>query len=122
MVRHAARQRTPSDEGRLADASELLRALGTPHRLAIVLELDDAPRCVHELVDSLGISPSLASQHLRVLRTAGLVTGTRRGKETRYALADDHVARIARDALAHGGESGHRAVAVPHLEPEEHQP
>jgi DNA-binding transcriptional ArsR family regulator len=107
--------------GRLADASELLRALGTPHRLAIVLELADAPRCVHELVDALGISQSLASQHLRVLRTTGLVTGTRRGKETLYALADEHVAHIARDALAHGAEPGRRRPLTETPTQEEHQ-
>jgi len=114
--------RAALDTGQLADASELLRALGAPHRLAIVLELAEAPRCVHELVESLGISQSLASQHLRVLRTTGLVTGTRRGKETLYTLADDHVAHIARDAVTHGTEP-HRAVPAPDLTtPEEHQP
>jgi DNA-binding transcriptional ArsR family regulator len=99
----------------------LLRALGTPHRLAIVLELADGPRCVHELVDGIGISQSLASQHLRVLRTTGLVTGVRRGKETVYTLADDHVAHIARDALTHGSEPGHRSRPVPDPALEEHQ-
>jgi len=90
----------------LGAACDLLRALGSPHRLAIVLELGHGPRCVHELVDELGISQSLASQHLRVLRTTGLVVGDRRGKETAYSLADEHVAHIARDALAHGQELG----------------
>lgn len=87
-------------------AGELLRALGAPHRLAIVIELADSSLCVHELVDRLGISQSLVSQHLRVLRTAGLAVGTRRGKETAYALADEHVAHIARDAIAHSAEVG----------------
>jgi DNA-binding transcriptional ArsR family regulator len=114
--------RAALDAGQLADASGLLRALGAPHRLAIVLELADAPRCVHELVDSLGVSQSLVSQHLRVLRTTGLVTGTRRGKETLYALADEHVAHIARDALTHGTEP-RRAVPAPDPATlEEHQP
>jgi ArsR family transcriptional regulator len=105
----------------LADAAELLRALATPHRLAIVLELAACPRCVHELVDRLGISQSLASQHLRVLRTTGLVAGTRHGKETRYALADEHVAQIARDAFAHGAEP-HFNGSLSDSTNEEHQP
>ena len=104
----------------LADASELLRALGAPHRLAIVLELADTPRCVHELVERLGVSQSLVSQHLRVLRTTGLVTGTRRGKETLYALADEHVAHIARDALTHGSEPRPRVLTPDPAAPEEH--
>ena len=105
----------------LRDACELLRALGTPYRLAIVLELAEGPRCVHELVDVLDISQSLASQHLRVLRSTGLVTGARRGKETVYTLADDHVAHIARDALTHGREPGRHHHSVPDQTLEEHQ-
>jgi len=98
------RSETTPQESELADACDLLRALGTPHRLAIVLALDEGPRCVHELVERLGISQSLASQHLRVLRSTGLVASARRGKEAVYRLADDHVGHIARDALTHGGE------------------
>lgn len=96
--------RPSTDVAALAAAGELLRALGAPHRLAIVLELAEGPRCVHELVERLGTSQSLTSQHLRVLRNTGLVVGTRRGKETAYALADEHVAHIARDAVTHGTE------------------
>jgi ArsR family transcriptional regulator len=114
------------DARQLADAAELLRTLGTPHRLAIVLELASSPRCVHELVDRMGISQSLASQHLRVLRTTGLVTGTRRGKETVYSLADEHVAHIARDALTHGAEphpsSRFQSEPINETTTEEHQP
>ena len=109
------------DERRLANAVELLRALGAPHRLAIVLELTGGPKCVHELVDVLGISQSLASQHLRVLRAAGLVSGAHRGKETSYTLTDDHVARIAMDAVTHGGEPGRRTLPVHDHTTEEHQ-
>ncbi len=100
---------TPSAlQENVAAACELFRALGTPHRLAIVLELERGARCVHELVNQMGISQALASQHLRVLRTSGLVVGTRRGKEIVYSLADEHVAHIARDALAHGHETMER--------------
>jgi DNA-binding transcriptional ArsR family regulator len=92
------------DDALVRRAAELLRTLGTSHRLSIVLELDRGPRCVHELVAHLGASQSLVSQHLRVLRNCGLVIGTRRGKETEYSLTDDHVGHIARDALSHGSE------------------
>jgi len=92
------------DPNAVAAGADLLRVLGAPHRLGMVVELANGPRCVHELEDLLGISQSLASQHLRVLRNSGLVRGTRRGKETVYSLVDAHVAHIARDAIAHGGE------------------
>ena len=110
------------DERRLANAVELLRALGATHRLAIVLELTHGPRCVHELVDLLEISQSLVSQHLRVLRTSGLVSGARQGKETLYALTDEHVARIALDALTHGSEPLPLTHPLHDPTTEEHQP
>lgn len=90
----------------LEAASELLKALASAHRLAILLELDEAPRCVHELVDALGISQPLASQHLRVLRAIHLVRSERRGRETVYSLGDEHVAHIVHDALVHARERG----------------
>jgi DNA-binding transcriptional ArsR family regulator len=85
-------------------AAELLRALASPHRLAIVRELDGRARCVHELVDALGVSQPLVSQHLRVLRAGRLVRAERRGREIAYSLSDDHVAHIVRDAVVHATE------------------
>ena len=119
-MRQAEPSGTTIEPASLHEACELLRALGTPYRLAIVLELAEGPRCVHELVDALDMSQSLASQHLRVLRSTGLVAGARRGKETVYRLADEHVAHIARDALTHGREGAHRHHP-PNPSLEEHQ-
>lgn len=85
-------------------AAELLKALANPLRLQIVLALRDGPRCVHELVDELGIPQPLVSQHLRVLRGARLLSAERRGREAAYSLDDHHVLHIVDDALAHAGE------------------
>lgn len=85
-------------------AAELLRALGAPVRLALVHLLSPGPRCVHELVDALGIAQPLVSQHLKTLRAAGLVSTRRRGREVLYRLSDEHVAHIAGDALVHAHE------------------
>jgi DNA-binding transcriptional ArsR family regulator len=85
-------------------ASELLTALASPVRLSIVALLDEhGSRCVHQLVDALGVPQPLVSQHLRVLRGAGLVVGARRHREVDYRLVDGHVAHIVRAALAHAG-------------------
>ncbi|MCZ2837070.1 ArsR/SmtB family transcription factor [Modestobacter sp. VKM Ac-2985] len=87
-------------------ASELLAALASPLRMSIVTLLDEhGSRCVHQLVDALGVPQPLVSQHLRVLRGAGLVTGVRRHREVDYRLVDTHVAHIVRDALAHAGHA-----------------
>ena len=89
-------------------AADLLRALASPHRLAIVRELDGRARCVHELVDALGVSQPLVSQHLRVLRASHLVQAERRGREIAYSLTDDHIAHIAHDAVLHATERDRR--------------
>lgn len=85
-------------------ASELLRAVTAPIRLAVIDLLADHPYCVHELVDAIGVSQPTVSQHLRVLRGAGLVRTHRRGREVVYELTDIHAAHIVRDAVAHASE------------------
>jgi DNA-binding transcriptional ArsR family regulator len=88
----------------LAAAGELLRALAAPVRIAIVLQLLESERCVHELVDALAVAQPLISQHLRVLKSAGVVHGERHGREVVYSLVDDHLAHIVVDAVAHAEE------------------
>jgi ArsR family transcriptional regulator len=85
----------------LAEAGDLLRALAAPVRIAIVLQLLESDRCVHDLVDALGVTQPLISQHLRVLKSAGVVQGDRQGREVVYSLVDDHLAHIVVDAVAH---------------------
>ena len=85
-------------------AGDLLRVLAAPARLAIVTELAENPRCVHELVDLLGLSQPLVSSHLRVLRGARLVGVERHGMEAVYSLADQHVGHIVADAVQHSKE------------------
>ncbi|MGA9310054.1 MAG: metalloregulator ArsR/SmtB family transcription factor [Pseudonocardiaceae bacterium] len=85
----------------LEAAGELLRALSAPVRIAIVLQLRDNGRCVHELVDALGVTQPLISQHLRVLKSAGVVDGERHGREIVYRLVDEHLSHIVLDAVTH---------------------
>lgn len=95
---------TPPPREILDAAGELLRALAAPVRIAIVLQLRESQRCVHELVDALGVPQPLVSQHLKILKAAGVVSGERSGREVMYRLADHHLAHIVVDAVAHAGE------------------
>lgn len=97
---------SPTDEPirALQAASDLLRALASPVRVGIVRELSQGGRYVHELVDALGVSQPLVSQHLRVLRTSRIVTAQRQAREIQYVLTDDHVAHIVLDAIRHAQE------------------
>jgi DNA-binding transcriptional ArsR family regulator len=89
----------------VAGAVELLKALASTARLSIVLELGRQELCVHELVGATGMTQPLVSQHLRVLRGAGVVIARRRGRETAYSLTDEHLAHIAADAVRHAEET-----------------
>ncbi|BDY32888.1 ArsR family transcriptional regulator [Mycolicibacterium mageritense DSM 44476 = CIP 104973] len=88
----------------LDTAGELLRALAAPLRIAIVLQLQQSGRCVHELVDALGVPQPLVSQHLRILKQAGVVSSERAGREVLYQLVDHHLVHIVVDAVAHASE------------------
>ncbi|MHA6798866.1 ArsR/SmtB family transcription factor [Bounagaea algeriensis] len=88
----------------LTEAGDLLRALAAPVRIAIVLQLRHAQSCVHDLVDALGVAQPLISQHLRVLKSAGVVRGERHGREVVYRLVDEHLAHIVVDAATHAEE------------------
>ncbi|MGB5110269.1 MAG: metalloregulator ArsR/SmtB family transcription factor [Mycobacterium sp.] len=83
---------------------DLLRALAAPLRIAIVLQLRESERCVHELVDALEVPQPLVSQHLRILKSAGVVAGERNGREVMYRLVDQHLAEIVVAAVTHAAE------------------
>lgn len=95
----------PPGPAALEAAGALLRALASPVRMRLVLQLARGPRCVHDLVDVLELPQPLVSQHLRVLRISRLVRAERAGREIVYSLVDGHVAHVVADAVAHARES-----------------
>ena len=54
--------------------------------------------CVHQLVDALGVTQPLVSQHLRVLKQAGIVDSERSGREVTYSLIAPQVLDLLADA------------------------
>ncbi len=78
--------------------SDPFTALGDPTRRAIVELLQPGARSVREIADDLPVSRPAVSQHLRVLREAGLVSEQRVGTRRLYRLDDMGVAD-ARDYL-----------------------
>jgi ArsR family transcriptional regulator, arsenate/arsenite/antimonite-responsive transcriptional repressor len=65
----------------------VLQAVADPVRWAVLTMLVEAPRCVCKLQEHIPIAGNLLSYHLKVLREAGLVTTSRRGRWVDYALA-----------------------------------
>ena len=62
----------------------MLKALGEPMRLKIYQALLERKHCVHSLSKKLGISESAISQHMKVMKDAGLVYGEKYGYHTHY--------------------------------------
>jgi len=68
--------------------AELCKVLTDPKRLMLLSELCDAERTVGELAAAIGVSLPNASQHLAVMRSAGLVATRREGTSIRYRIAE----------------------------------
>ncbi len=71
--------------------ADVLKVLANPTRLEILHRLADGPLEVGRLAAAVGTSQPNASQHLAVLRAAGLVEPDRHGREIRYRLTDPDV-------------------------------
>ncbi len=80
--------------------SVVARAFAHGHRLALLEVLAQARRDVNSLSRYTGLSVANTSQHLKVLRAAGLVSSHRAGKHVLYALADDTVVDLVRSLRA----------------------
>jgi ArsR family transcriptional regulator len=75
----------------VADLATLCKALGHPVRMEIIRQLRALDRCVcSDLVERLPVAQSTVSQHLKVLKQAGLIKGEVAGPCTCYRL--DHQA------------------------------
>jgi ArsR family transcriptional regulator len=71
--------------------AEVLKTLASPRRLEILHELARGPIEVGRLAEAIGASQPNVSQHLAVLRNAGIVEAVRDGREVRYGLVDPDV-------------------------------
>lgn len=78
----------------VAESAGLLKALGNSKRLEIVCILRESEKKVGELEKIIGISQSALSQHLAVLRTAGIVSTRRDAQSVYYSLSDDRCRRL----------------------------
>lgn len=75
--------------------AQRLKALGHPVRLGIALQLAREPEtCACDFADVFEVSQPTVSQHLKVLREAGLVTTRRRGNQICYSLDPVAVERL----------------------------
>ena len=78
-------------------AADAWTALGDPTRRAIFERVAARPRAVGELADGLPVSRPAVSQHLKVLKEAGLVIDRRDGNSRIYEVNRDGLTRLRAD-------------------------
>ncbi|MFV0422404.1 ArsR/SmtB family transcription factor [Oleidesulfovibrio sp.] len=94
-----------SPEDDLGALAELFKVLGDKTRARILEALAVSELCVCDLAAILCLSQSAVSHQLRLLRASKLVRYRKEGKNVFYALDDDHVRQLFRQALDHVQES-----------------
>lgn len=77
-----------------AQMAQMAKALGHPARIAILRALAERACVCGEIVEILPLAQSTVSQHLKVLKEAGWITGAIDGPRTCYALNRDAVAEL----------------------------
>ena len=78
----------------MADAERVLDALGDPTRRRVLELLRGGERTVAELTEALPVTQSAVSQHLRVLREAGLVADRPQGRRRYYRVEHDGLSAV----------------------------
>jgi len=91
--------------------AEFMHAFGTPSRVQLLYTLLRGDATVEALADMTGLSPTVASQQLRVLRLQSLVSSRRHGRHVHYSLADEHVTALLRAVRAHADHRLGRSTA-----------
>ena len=81
------------------DATQIFKALGDPNRLRIMKMLEQRELCVCEIRTVLKLSNSTVSEHLAVLRDAGLIHDTKSGKWVNYQLNKCDSNRLIQNTL-----------------------
>lgn len=89
---------SPADAAHVAG---IFATLGDPTRLRLVHALSLRELCVCDLALVLGLKQPAVSQHLRVLRSLGVVTVRKEGRVAYYSLADAHVLTLLAQGIAH---------------------
>ncbi len=83
------------EEYKIKRTAELAKALGHPARIAILRLLSEQNTCIcGDITDVLPLAQSTVSQHLKALKTAGLIKGEVEGVRTCYCLDPDGIKEL----------------------------
>ena len=95
---------TIQTQDHLAALAGVFHLMGDPSRLSILMAVLEGPLPVAEIAAGTGLSTSLVSHHLRLLRAGRLVRAERRGKQVFYTVDDAHIRSVLTDMAEHVAE------------------
>jgi len=78
--------------------AKIFKALGHPIRYKIIMFLFEGRKCVCEMNDNVEFSQANLSQHLKILKDAGLVSSEKEGLKIFYSLRNDEVKKLVQAA------------------------
>ena len=96
----------PIDTGRSEDLADGFKALGDPHRMAVIHLLSAAgePVCVVDIERHFSLSQSTISYHLKALVDAGIVDRERRGRWSYYSVKAERLEALSRAAFEYAAK------------------
>ncbi len=74
--------------------AEVLKVLGHPERIAILVLLMDGEMCVKDLKEALGLSQPKVSQHVGVMKELGILKSRKVGTKALYSIVDEEVKKL----------------------------
>jgi DNA-binding transcriptional ArsR family regulator len=109
MLKHTSAKDLPAhlrlSEDQTTELADMFRLMSDPSRLRIILSCLETPVSVGDMANQLGLSASLVSHHLRLLRAGRLIQAERRGNRVFYLITDEHIRRVLSDMVDHVAES-----------------
>ena len=103
----------------LEELAQLHKALSVPVRLKILELVGERPLCVNAITRCLEISQPAVSQHLAVLKRAGLVSSTKQGYTVHYKLEQERMEEFRQALDLFPGEGSAEAICKGPAEPRE---
>lgn len=91
---------------KIEDLAEILKSIGHPVRLTILLGLVQKRSCVKEIWDCLGLPQATVSQHLAVLKNKKIVGVKKLGVRREYYVSNAMVEKLLKFILEGEGENG----------------
>jgi len=92
------------DDALFARLAEFYKALGDPTRAKILYALSAYELCVCDIAEIIGMSDSVVSHQLRILRNMRLVKFRKEGRSAFYSLDDRHIEVLLMQGMEHAKE------------------